>query len=278
MHEHPVQKTSIIIACCVAVLFNLGDYLSGHKPRSFAVFCDVGQGDGSYIHIEPNLDILIDTGKYSSVDNCIRKHNASFDEVVDAVFISHLQTDHFGGVESIIRRYTIRTVYVNLSPNMNREARMLLDHLRSHRVPVRSVVAGDTFESGGVVVSVLWPTVDYLHALKQNSDPNEMSQVLRFSYRNWSILYTGDIVADRWISLSDEPALKSDILKVPHHGSKNGLNRDLLLLADPTYSVISVGRNNAYGHPSPEVLKLLEQNKSKILRTDILGDVIFLLD
>ncbi len=278
MHDQPIQRTGLIVACMLAVLFNIGDLIVDRDVKSFVVFCDVGQGDASYIHIKPNLDILIDAGKYTSVDSCIRKNNHSFDKTIDAVFISHLQVDHFGGVESLRTRYKIATVYVNTTRNMNAEAQRLLSNLRASHIPIQSATAGDVFEIGKLRIALLWPTLDYLNALQDNHDPNTTSQILHLQYKQWSILYTGDIPGDKLFSLSNKPNMKSNILKVPHHGSKNGLNRNLLLLADPTYSVISVGKNNPYGHPSREVLELLEKYKSHILRTDILGDITFLLD
>ncbi len=278
MHDQPIQRTGLIIACILALLFNIGYPLVDRGAKSFVVFCDVGQGDASYIHIEPSLDILIDAGKYTSVDSCIRKNNRSFDKTIDAIFISHLQIDHFGGVESLRTRYKIAVVYVNTTPNMNMEARTLLSRLRSSHISILPVTAGDVFEIGDLRILTLWPTRDYLNALQDHSDPNTTSQILHIRYKQRTILYTGDILGDQWFSLSDKPIIKSDILKVPHHGSKNGLNQNLLLLADPTYSVISVGKNNPYGHPSREIIELMEKYKSQILRTDILGDITFLLD
>lgn len=278
MHDNPVRPVGFIVACIIAVLFQVGESITDQPVSSFVVFCDVGQGDASYIHIKPRLDIIIDTGKQSSVENCIHKHNRNFDGVIEAVFISHLQIDHYGGLESLRSRYTILSVYLNREPEIGKEAKALLHNLEVSGVPIREALIGDVFESGDLTITVYWPTSDFLHALKPGTDPNEMSQILHLKYHDWSILYTGDISAKTWIGLREKPKLASSILKVPHHGSKHGLNRDLLLLADPTYSVISVGRNNSYGHPSPEILELLKMSESEILRTDILGDIIFLLD
>ncbi|PIP63493.1 hypothetical protein COW97_02205 [Candidatus Roizmanbacteria bacterium CG22_combo_CG10-13_8_21_14_all_34_12] len=91
------------------------------------------------------------------------------------------------------------------------------------------------------------------------------------------VLFTGDASPFVLGRLSHSTIGKVDILKVPHHGSKNGLTKKFLDLADPSTAVISVGKNNSYGHPSKEVLDMLKAKNIKIRRTDEEGDIVFKL-
>ena len=106
-------------------------------------------------------------------------------------------------------------------------------------------------------------------------DPNFVSLIFRYNEPSVSILFTGDIPSEVLNKLLNIPELKSSILKVPHHGSKTGLNREFLTIVDPLISIISVGKNNRYGHPSPEILDLFQKLHKRYLRTDIEGNIVF---
>jgi competence protein ComEC len=96
-----------------------------------------------------------------------------------------------------------------------------------------------------------------------------------FQEKNFRILFTGDISLPILEKVLKQSKIKTTILKIPHHGSKYNLSKNVLLLADPTIAVISCGKNNSYGHPAREVLDMLKAAKIKVRRTDKEGDIIF---
>ena len=277
MHDSPLSKKGVIASLIIALLFLFIAFLK-QSGDSFVVFCDVGQGDASYIHISPNIDILIDAGKDSSVLSCIGKYMPISDHKIELAFISHFQNDHYGGYINLLKHYQIDQMIISSpapdSPGVSR----LLKALRERMTNIHWMFAGDSIEFDGGKISMIWPTKDYSQSSRPNNDPNNLSQVMVFSTKNHSILYTGDASSRSLDYLSEQAILKVDILKVPHHGSKNGLNRNFLLLADPTYALISSGINNSYGHPSAEILEMLEANNVNILRTDQNGHIRFSLE
>lgn len=278
MHDSPVSKTGFIAAFAISLLFTVATSLSSVDNHSFVVFCNVGQGDASYIHIQPRLDIIIDAGKDSSVLNCLDKYMHPGDGVIELAFISHLQNDHYGGFLKILPRYKIEQLYVSNTKTSSKGIAALYHLLKKGRTVVELLYEGESLTVQNAVLDIFWPTRDYVQASDSKDDSNEGSQVMLFSYNEHRILYTGDISPRSLKMLLYQPIPNVDILKVPHHGSKNGLINEFLVLADPTYGVISVGRKNSYGHPSPETLNMLAENKIEVLRTDLIGDIVFNLD
>ena len=120
---------------------------------------------------------------------------------------------------------------------------------------------------------ILWPKEEQIEENKINNN----AIVMKLNYNNFSMMLTGDIeeVAEKEIvkTYKDKKILKSDILKVAHHGSKTSTTEEILNEIEPKVSLIGVGKNNLFGHPSSEVLKRLENLNSKIFRTDINGEI-----
>lgn len=278
MHDGPVSKAGFIVAIFISLLFSLTSILSQHIDHSFVAFCDVGQGDASYIHLTPNIDVLIDAGKGSSVLSCLGKYMPPNDKVIEIAFLSHFQNDHYGGYLALTPRYTIKRLLVSDSTIPSTDSAKLLATLQRSGTVIETLYAGESVRVTAAEFKMLWPTRDYAQASSRLEDPNNKSQIMLFTFNGHSILYTGDASPQSLNRLSQQAIPKVEILKIPHHGSKNGLNEMFFLLADPTYSVISVGKNNSYGHPSPEILQILVKSKTKILRTDIIGDVLFSLE
>jgi competence protein ComEC len=132
----------------------------------------------------------------------------------------------------------------------------------------------------GVKIEILWPRLNTLAKTDQsisNLDLNGLSVVALITYGNFSALLTGDAEKTVMEQLANE-AGDIDVLKVPHHGSRDGVSDSFLNIAKPELSVISLGEKNRYGHPSKETLELLKNHSSQILRTDRHGEIEILTD
>ena len=130
---------------------------------------------------------------------------------------------------------------------------------------------GDTLQLGNAVITILhcWPEA------VQQSRTNDSSIVLRIDFGSTSFLFTGD--AEDWseyMMIDSRVNLKADVLKVSHHGSGTASTEEFLKAVQPEYAVISVGKNNEYGHPHRNVLDRLSSIGASVLRTDELGTII----
>lgn len=286
MNPSPVTKKTVILAIiasffiCLLIFFN--NYFD---ERTKIVFCDVGQGDAAYIRIKNKIDVLIDAGPDKSVLSCLGKYMPFWDRKIELILISHNQKDHFGGLNYILDRYQIGTVFLVNDLNTSLQSfKRLKEKIINKKAKIEETLAGKIIQAvqprrlDEAKFTMIWP----IRNLNSNND-NDFSNVLLFEENNFRVLFTGDASPFVFGRLSHGAIDKVDILKIPHHGSKNGLTKNFLDLADPTVAVISVGKNNSYGHPAKEILDMLKAKNTRtersrsiqIRRTDVEGNIIF---
>lgn len=249
--------------------------------QTHIVFCDVGQGDASLIRIG-SMDILVDAGPKSYVLECLGRYMPFYDKTIELVLISHPQKDHMEGLISVLDSYTVKAIGLSEADADDTLSKSLHKKLQSVGIPIYRLSAGNHLSLQDASIRILWPSQTFIqeHSLslyqpgrgnKVAIDLNDTSLIFQFVQGSHSVLYTGDASPKILDHFTETDDLRSEILKVPHHGSKNGLTRNFLLLADPTLSVISVGKHNAYKHPSREILDLFRALNKHFVRTDIVG-------
>lgn len=262
-YDFRAQKILGIVLFSIVII--TGVYINDRYLRNTTVvFCDVGQGDAAYIRTKSGIDILIDFGPDNKILNCLGKYMPFYDNEVDLAFVSHFDQDHYGGLSYLSSKYTVKQL---IYPEcLDEKCRILLNSIKAKKIPYSNV---GTIKSSDFMVIPLKIASEGLVEGK-----NESSEVFKLEMGNMSILFTGDANLAINSRASDESDYQSDVLKLPHHGSRYNLNSNFLELADASLSVISVGKNNQYGHPHKEVVSLLKALKEKYIRTDVEGDVV----
>lgn len=255
------------------------------------IACDVGQGDAFLVTYKVT-QILIDSGPGRKALECLDRNIPFWDRKIEMVMLSHPQKDHYGGLNDILKHYDVQVFMTSGLDSSSQEFQLLKSQVRGDGVEVVHAVEGTSLRTGMIYIDILHPSKDYLAResvqiekgdendlgiFSSNKDPNEFSIVAVLRYKNFDALFTGDISPVLSNEISDKLLKKGtkhlDYIKVPHHGSRNGLTEELLKVTKPGVAVISSGRNNSYGHPHKEILDLLTRYQVKILRTDELGDV-----
>jgi competence protein ComEC len=232
------------------------------------VACDVGQGDALVLPAGPGAGVLVDTGPdVSAVDRCL--HRLGID-TLPLVLLSHLDADHAGGLAGAMAGRDVGVVATaTLSPADQRVG--ALDRLVRRAGATRAVlVPGDRRTVGGVRVDVLAPDPARATAA---AAPNDLSMVARVTVHGVSVLFTGDLGADAEARLvRDGIDLRADVLKVPHHGSRDA-DAAFLAASGARVALISVGAHNTYGHPTARTLSWLALDGMQVHRTDREGDL-----
>lgn len=246
-------------------------------PAWDSVVCDVGQGDAILHRTGARSAVLVDAGpEPRALKSCLRQ--AEIDRL-DAVILSHDHADHTAGLEALVGDFPVDHVWYSAATgDLPDSARTFAD--RAH-VPV----PGDTLELGSTTVTVLGPQPPSTGSGQRRTAPsseaeNNASLALRITVTSengtttW--LSAGDLEEDganRLIrSQPDAAALEADILKVSHHGARNGGTR-LIDVVDPALAVISVGEDNTYGHPHPSITEALQDSGASVARTDQHGSL-----
>lgn len=209
------------------------------------VFCDVGQGDANLV-VKGSFQMLIDAGPPNGkVVACLGKHIPFWDKQIDIFIATHNQKDHVGGLPDVEKHYQIKQKFGG------------------------DLISGDRFRYIDLYFDILWPVEKVTEV-----DANQTAVVGNLRFGGFRALFTADIGESEELALLANGVLTNvDVLKVAHHGSKFSSSQSFLEKVMPKEAVISVGKNNTYGHPAAEILKRFEILGYRVWRTDKNGTV-----
>lgn len=286
MHKYWHYLLIFLSASVLLFLFAFAPLLDN---RLHLVFCDVGQGDGILLY-QRTTQIVVDAGPDNKILSCLSGHMPFWDRRIEMAVLTNADLDHYGGFVDIVRRYEVGAFATNMVGKNDKAFETLEEEIEKHKIPVSSLNYSGAVTLKKLKLAVLWPPKDELATVTTpaqgskvlgattDTKVNPYSVVLKLSYGEFSALLTGDIVPPATDTMAEALTAPVAVLKVPHHGSKNGLTEKLLKNAQPQLAVISAGRNNRYGHPGKETLGLLEQYGIKVLRTDQRGEIEIVTD
>jgi competence protein ComEC len=256
------------------------------------VFLDVGQGDSIFIELPSKnllgkkLQILIDGGPNPWTSEKISKLMPFFDRKIDLLILTHPHQDHLNGLFEVVNDWEIgKAILVNFLPNDFKEKESYLNFknlLQKNHIETLFVKRGDKINLDNLAhLFILWPEENFE---SENTDENGI--VLKLSFGEIDFLFCADIpqkierlLLAKEISLKNEKfSLESEILKIAHHGSKTSSSKEFLEIVRPQVAIISVGKDNPFGHPHLEVLKRLEEMNIISFRTDLFGSIEVLSD
>ena len=234
---------------------------------SFTVqYLDVGQGDSELIQCDGHY-MLIDGGTSKYSDKIYATLKAQDITALDYIVNTPPHEDHVGGLSGALQFATVKTA---LSPVKSYDGEGFKDfkkYLKKQGVSITVPSPGDTFTLGSACVTVLGPIED-------SDDPNNLSIVLRVVYGDTSFLFAGDAqTSEENDILASGRTVKSDVLKVGHHGSETSTGADFLAAVAPKYAVIEVGDSNSYNHPNQGTLDRLKAAGVTLFRTDLQGTI-----
>jgi competence protein ComEC len=233
-------------------------------------FLDVGQGDAIFIQAPNGNQVLLDAGPNKKVLSELSKVMPFYDHSIDLAVESHPDNDHIAGFIDAFKRYDIGAIMesgVEVDTPVYQELEKTIKDKNIQKILAKRgmrINLGD-----GIYIDILLPVIN-----NPNFSPHDGMVVLKLNYDKNSFLLTGDMetkIENYLISIDNN--LKSDVLKIGHHGSKTSTSENLLGYVNPDYAIISVGKDNKYGHPNQEVLDRLNQFKITILRTDESGTI-----
>lgn len=238
---------------------------------------NVGQGDALFIESPTGIQILVDGGPPKKVLGELAKVMSPFDKSIDALIITNPDADHISGFLDILKSYKVGMVFEPGTLSDSKTFQNLKTEMKNKKIPDILAKKGMVLDiGGGASLNILFPDRDV-----SEWPTNDGSVVAQLIYGDTSIMLTGDsTIKTEKIILGEFSLaqLKSDILKVGHHGSRTSTSLSFVKNVAPTYALISDGKDNKYGHPHKETLDILEQFGAKILRTDLLGTVIMKSD
>lgn len=278
------HKKIIILVLVLGLLIVVGYlyfYNSTLKFYNSVTFFDVGQGDSALIRFDNGQKMLVDCGVNRKILSKLGSALPFFDRTIDYLLVTHPDGDHYGGCPAVLERYEVKNIITNGSSKSN-DPYWLAWKKYYQMEQAQNIIISDhkIMTIGNNRLEFLAPD-EKLDVNISKSDSNNRSIVFSLSNNLGKFLFTGDmevplenaIIKAYCSSTVRCPVLKSDYLKVGHHGSDSSSGEFFLSLVQPRYTVVSVGPNK-YGHPSLRTLRKLLRTDAIIWRTDQISDII----
>lgn len=228
-------------------------------------FIDVGQADSILLSNNEEY-MLIDAGNNEDGPKLISYLQGLGVTNLNYVIGTHAHEDHIGGMDDIIKNFSISRFFMPDVISTTKTFEDVLDALEQKQLTFETPNENETFSFADTKFNVLYVG-------NESNDLNDTSIVLKATYHNTSFLFMGDATSKIEKKLENKN-LSSDVLKVAHHGSTYSSTTSFLKKVSPKYAVISVGINNPYNHPSTKTISKLEQLGTKVYRTDEDGTII----
>ena len=278
------HKKSIRKILSVLLIITILSTIIVDIPKEFTIyFIDVGQGDSTLIKTKTGKTILIDGGG--------SELESSFDvgqqtllpylldrriKTIDYMIVSHFDSDHWQGLAYIMKKLKIKSVIIGKQIENSENYKEFIELVKQKNIKINVVEAGERINiEKDLYIDILWPD---LASIISDNVLNNNSLVCKVEYKEFSMLFTGDIEekAERAILQkykNNLNILNATVLKVAHHGSKTSSTSAFLEKVKPKIALIGVGEKNTFGHPSNITLENLKKMRCKIYRTDKNGEI-----
>lgn len=281
-----IKITPIKIFLTILAIFSVIWFLvlTGGAARNLEIyFFDVGQGDAILVKTPENQTMLIDGGPNNKVLEKLGEHLPALTKRIDIVLLTHPHADHVTGLLEVLKRYDIGAVILSGAELKTDVYAEFLKIIEDKNVPVIIAETGEAIHfDSNLEFDILSPERAKDLVFNQKSegfgsagnDVNNTSIVGKLIFNDFKAMFMGDAtfkIENRLLIYGEN--LKSDILKVGHHGSKYSSMLQFLKFVSPKAAIIEAGAKNRYGHPSEAALSRLKMIGANVFRADLNGDI-----
>ena len=264
----------LVLAAAAAVIFLLHGNMLQNRPIRldpeglYVLFIDVGQGDAALI-MQGGHAMLVDTGLPEYREQVEKALSLFGIRSLDAMLLTHPHADHIGSAAALLERYPTSRVFLPNAVTTTAAFDRLLDTILDRKIPTSAPVPGETWMLGGAELTFLSPPSDMEFA-----DLNDASIVFRLSWQDHAVLFTGDAGTDAEQRILDEGyPVRSDLIKVPHHGSLSSSSPDFLHAVSPRWAVFTTVRDSEDGLPKKAVVERYAAERAVIFFTHLEGSI-----
>jgi competence protein ComEC len=290
MRRRKIIYIFLVFAFILAFIFGAIIFYFQNNSGLKIVFLDVGQGDAILL-TEGQNQVLIDGGpNRQKILEELGKYIPFWDRQIEIVIATHPDADHIGGLVGVLGAYQVKTAIKTNAQNdtdvfgafqkgleVKKPARNVFGIADAGGAEIIEAKKGVSVKfPSGAELNIVYPFAGVNSEKTSNSDTNAESVVAKLNFGENSFLFTGDLPSEKELEfIKGSEKIKANILKVAHHGSKYATTSEFLDIVKPEDAIISVGKNNKYGHPTQEVLDRLKNIGAKIFRTDEMGDIVY---
>lgn len=231
-------------------------------------FIDVGQADCILINCDEEF-MLIDAGNNADADTVVNYLENEGVDTLKYVIGTHPHEDHIGSLDTVINTFHIQTIIMPDITSTTQTFADVISAIENQGLNITDPIVGNEYSIGNATFTIIAPNSTY------GNDTNNWSVGIKLVNGNNSFVMCGDAEEESEMDMINNGIdISADVLKVNHHGSSSSTTTAFLNAIDPTYAVISVGKDNDYGHPTLQTLQRLVNTNVKIFRTDEQGTII----
>jgi len=280
MKKNNLKKYIILILLLSSFFYTFFSYIqknffqvSNHNLQFH--FIDVGQGDSSLIITPKAKTILIDAGDEAHAKKVVSYIREQGIEKLDLVIATHPDADHIGGMDKVIKNFDIGVFAMPDVSAKTNQYKQIQRELKAKKMKVTRLYQGDKVQiDDDIDFEILSPVKG-----KKYDDTNEYSIVAKIVYKDTSFILMGDATMENEVDIiNNVPDIDIDVLKLGHHGSSTSSSDYFITKTSPNIAIISCGKNNKYGHPHQEVMRVLKKHGVTPYRTDEMGDIVITSD
>ena len=280
MKKNNLKKYVILILLLSSFFYTFFSYVqknffqvSNHNLRFH--FIDVGQGDSSLIITPKGKTILIDAGDEAHAKKVVSYIREQGIEKLDLVIATHPDADHIGGMDKVIKNFDIGVFAMPDASAKTNQYKQIQRELKAKKMKATRLYQGDEVQiDDDIDFEILSPVKG-----KKYDDTNEYSIVAKIVYKDTSFILMGDATMENEVDIiNNVPDIDIDVLKLGHHGSSTSSSDYFITKTSPKIAIISCGKNNKYGHPHQEVMRVLKKHGVTPYRTDEMGDIVITSD
>lgn len=280
MKKNNLKKYVILILLLSSFFYTFFSYVqknffqvSNHNLRFH--FIDVGQGDSSLIITPKGNTILIDAGDEAHAKKVVSYVREQGIEKLDLVIATHPDADHIGGMDKVIKNFDIDVFAMPDVSAKTNQYKQIQRELKAKKMKTTRLYQGDEVQiDDDIDFEILSPVKG-----KKYDDTNEYSIVAKIVYKDTSFILMGDATMENEVDIiNNVPDIDIDVLKLGHHGSSTSSSDYFITKTSPKIAIISCGKNNKYGHPHQEVMRVLKKHGVTPYRTDEMGDIVIISD
>jgi len=280
MKKNNLKKYIILILLLSSFFYTFFSYVqknffqvSNHNLRFH--FIDVGQGDSSLIITPNGKTILIDAGDEAHAKKVVSYIREQGIEKLDLVIATHPDADHIGGMDKVIKNFDIGVFAMPDVSAKTNQYKQIQRELKAKKMKAIRLYQGDEVQiDDDIDFEILSPVKG-----KKYDDTNEYSIVAKIVYKDTSFILMGDATMENEVDIiNNVPDIDIYVLKLGHHGSSTSSSDYFITKTSPKIAIISCGKNNKYGHPHQEVMRVLKKHGVTPYRTDEMGDIVITSD
>lgn len=274
------QPLLVVILLCAVLIYNMAiSYSNEEEPKTKEVgneiiedspdnlniyFLDVGQAD-SILITNKKQNMLIDAGNNEDGPKLVKYFQELGITEFSYIVGTHPHEDHIGGLDDIINNFNTKEILLPDAYTTTKTFNDVLDAIENKHLEITVPEVGNTYKLGDANLEIIYTGDD-------TSDLNDTSIIIKITFGETTYLFTGDATekVEKTIVSKD---IQSDVLKVAHHGSKYSTKDEFLNVVNPSYAIISVGKNNTYKHPDNGTIDRIKKYTPNVYRTDELGTI-----